>query len=76
MANRITKERRSWNMSRIKKNTKPELLLRSMLHKAGYCTAKMRRHPKLGQNSGRQNLGIQLSGRNGMLQSCKHLDGR
>ena len=37
MADKISKERRSWNMSRIKgKNTKPELLLRSMLHKAGY----------------------------------------
>ncbi|MEE9453510.1 MAG: very short patch repair endonuclease [Paracoccaceae bacterium] len=37
MADRISKERRSWNMSRIKgKDTKPELLLRSMLHKAGY----------------------------------------
>ncbi len=37
MVDRISKERRSWNMPRIKgKNTKPELLLRSMLHKAGY----------------------------------------
>jgi len=37
MADRISKERRSWNMSRIRgKDTKPELLLRSMLHKAGY----------------------------------------
>lgn len=37
MTDRISKERRSWNMSRIKgKNTKPEILLRSLLHRAGY----------------------------------------
>lgn len=37
MADTISKERRSWNMSRIKgKNTTPELMLRSLLHKAGY----------------------------------------
>ena len=37
MADTLTKEKRSWNMSRIKgKNTKPELLLRSMLHKVGF----------------------------------------
>ena len=34
---RLTKEKRSWNMSRIRsKNTKPEIRLRSLLHKAGY----------------------------------------
>ncbi len=34
---RITKERRSWNMSRIRaKNTKPELAVRSLLHRMGY----------------------------------------
>lgn len=34
---RISKEHRSWNMSRIKgKNTSPELLVRSTLHKLGY----------------------------------------
>jgi DNA mismatch endonuclease (patch repair protein) len=33
----ISKEKRSWNMSRIKsKNTKPEILVRSLLHRAGY----------------------------------------
>jgi len=33
----LTKEKRSWNMSRIKgKDTKPELLVRSLLHKMGY----------------------------------------
>jgi DNA mismatch endonuclease (patch repair protein) len=37
MADTITPERRSWNMSRIRsRNTKPELLLRSLLHRAGY----------------------------------------
>jgi DNA mismatch endonuclease, patch repair protein len=37
MVDRLTPERRSWNMSRIKgKNTRPELALRSMLHRAGY----------------------------------------
>lgn len=33
----LTKERRSWNMSRIKsKDTKPELRVRSLLHRLGY----------------------------------------
>lgn len=37
MADTITPERRSWNMSRIRgRDTKPELLLRSLLHRAGY----------------------------------------
>ena len=37
MADILTKEKRSWNMSRIKgKDTKPEVLLRSMLHKEGF----------------------------------------
>ena len=37
MTDHLTKEKRSWNMGRIKsKNTKPELILRSLLHKAGY----------------------------------------
>ncbi len=34
---KLTKERRSWNMSRIRaKNTKPEVFVRSMLHRMGY----------------------------------------
>lgn len=34
---RLTKEHRSWNMSRIKgKNTKPELIVRKMMHEMGY----------------------------------------
>ena len=33
----ISEERRSWNMSRIKgKDTKPEIIVRSMLHRMGY----------------------------------------
>jgi len=33
----LTPEMRSWNMGRIKgKDTKPEVLVRSMLHRAGY----------------------------------------
>jgi DNA mismatch endonuclease (patch repair protein) len=34
---KLTPERRSWNMSRIRgKNTKPELVVRSLLHRMGY----------------------------------------
>lgn len=37
MADRLTPEQRSWNMSRIRgKNTKPELLVRRLLHAKGY----------------------------------------
>ncbi len=37
MPDLLTPERRSWNMSRIKgKNTGPEVLLRSLLHREGY----------------------------------------
>lgn len=37
MTDTITPERRSWNMSRIRsKNTKPEVIVRSLLHKMGY----------------------------------------
>ena len=34
---RLTQARRSWNMSHIRgKNTKPELVVRSLLHRMGY----------------------------------------
>jgi DNA mismatch endonuclease (patch repair protein) len=34
---RISKKRRSWNMSRIRgRDTKPELVVRSLLHRMGY----------------------------------------
>ncbi|WP_318248642.1 very short patch repair endonuclease [Geomonas subterranea] len=37
MVDRISLERRSWNMSRIRsKNTKPEVRVRSLLHRMGY----------------------------------------
>ena len=37
MADTLSKSRRSWNMSRIQsKNTKPEQMVRSLLHRAGY----------------------------------------
>lgn len=37
MTDTLSKEHRSWNMSRIKaKNTKPEIAVRSLLHKLGY----------------------------------------
>lgn len=44
MADTITKERRSWNMSRIRdRDTGPELRLRSLLHRAGF---RFRLHAK------------------------------
>ena len=44
MADTISAEHRSWNMSRITgSNTKPELLLRSLLHRAGF---RFRLHAK------------------------------
>lgn len=44
MADRLTKEHRSWNMSRIRgRDTGPERSLRSMLHRAGY---RFRLHDK------------------------------
>lgn len=37
LMDKITKEKRSWNMSRIlSKNTKPEIIVRSILHRLGY----------------------------------------
>jgi len=37
MVDKLTKEKRSWNMSRIKgKDTKPEKAVRSLLHYLGY----------------------------------------
>lgn len=37
MTDHLTKEMRSWNMSRIRsKDTKPEMIVRSVLHKMGY----------------------------------------
>ncbi|WP_419555755.1 very short patch repair endonuclease [Planctellipticum variicoloris] len=37
MVDRISKQHRSWNMSRIRSgDTKPELIVRSLLHRLGY----------------------------------------
>jgi len=37
MADTLTPEHRSWNMSRIRsKNTQPELAVRSILHRMGF----------------------------------------
>lgn len=37
MADRITQERRSWNMAQIRdRDTKPEIAVRSMLHRLGF----------------------------------------
>lgn len=37
MTDRISKERRSWNMSQIRAaNTRPEMVVRSVLHRLGY----------------------------------------
>ena len=37
MVDRLTKEHRSWNMSRIRsRDTKPELRVRSLVHRLGY----------------------------------------
>ena len=44
MADRISEEHRSWNMSRIRgKDTKPEIVLRSLMHRAGF---RFRLHDK------------------------------
>lgn len=37
MVDNLSRDRRSWNMSRIRsKDTKPEIIIRSLLHKMGY----------------------------------------
>lgn len=43
---RLTKERRSWNMSRIRgKDTTPEKIVRSLLYRMGYRFRLHRRIP-------------------------------
>lgn len=45
MSDNLSKSHRSWNMSRIRScNTKPEMLVRSMLHRNGY---RFRLHGKV-----------------------------
>ena len=37
MADHLTPEKRSWNMSRIRnRDTQPEIVVRSLLHRIGY----------------------------------------
>ena len=44
MTDTLSREKRSWNMSRIKgRDTKPEMLLRSLLHREGF---RFRLHDK------------------------------
>lgn len=44
MVDRLTQEKRSWNMGRVRsKDTKPELLVRSLLHRNGF---RFRLHKK------------------------------
>jgi DNA mismatch endonuclease (patch repair protein) len=46
MVDTLTPERRSWNMSRIRsKNTKPEIMVRSILHRLGYRFSLHRKLP-------------------------------
>lgn len=65
MADRITPEQRSKNMSRIKgRDTKPEVLLRSALHRAGFrfrvCRTDLPGRPDI--VFPRQKLAIQVRG--------------
>jgi DNA mismatch endonuclease (patch repair protein) len=61
MADHLTRERRSWNMSRIRSgDTKPERIVRSMLHAMGYRfrlqgRVSRRLHPK-GRLPGRPDI--------------------
>jgi len=52
MPERLTKARRSFNMSRVKnRDTKPEMIVRSFLHKNGFrfrlCVAELPGHPDI-----------------------------
>ena len=61
MADRLTPEQRSWNMSRIRgKNTKPELLVRQLLHAKGY---RYRLHGQAGKSRLPGNPDLVFAGR-------------
>ena len=65
MADKLTPERRSWNMSRIRgKNTKPELLVRKLLHAKGY---RYRLH---GSARGSKPSGIRTGGNCRVSSAC------
>jgi len=54
MSDILSKEKRSWNMSRIKSgNTKQEMIVRSLLHKMGY---RFRLHGKVGKQFNTKNV--------------------
>ena len=58
---RLTKERRSWNMSRIRgKDTTPEKIVRSLLHRMGY---RFRLHVRIPVMNSPQRRGDAESGR-------------
>jgi len=55
MRDRLTKQRRSWNMSRIRgKHTAPEKVVRSLLHRLGY---RFRLHVRILVEEGRKKKG-------------------
>jgi DNA mismatch endonuclease (patch repair protein) len=61
MADKLTPEQRSWNMSRIRgKNTKPELLVRRLLHAKGY---RYRLHGQAGKDRLPGNPDLVFAGR-------------
>jgi DNA mismatch endonuclease (patch repair protein) len=61
MTDRLTPEQRSWNMSRIRgKNTKPELLVRRLLHAKGY---RYRLHGRAGRDRLPGNPDLVFAGR-------------
>jgi DNA mismatch endonuclease (patch repair protein) len=66
---RLTRERRSWNMSRIRgKDTAPEKVVRSLLHRMGYrFRLNVRISIELGKQEGRKirgGLPILVAGQN------------
>ncbi|MET1087623.1 MAG: very short patch repair endonuclease [Arthrobacter sp.] len=61
MADKLTPEQRSWNMSRIRaKHTKPELLVRRLLHAKGY---RYRLHGRAGNTRLPGNPDLVFAGR-------------
>jgi DNA mismatch endonuclease (patch repair protein) len=61
MADKLTPEQRSWNMSRIRgKNTQPELLVRRLLHAKGY---RYRLHGQAGKDRLPGNPDLVFAGR-------------
>lgn len=61
MADKLTPEQRSWNMSRIRgKDTKPELLVRRLLHAKGY---RYRLHGRAGDSRLPGNPDLVFAGR-------------